>query len=127
MARLVGFWGGGLVWLFLGMFVIGGERARRSVGLLLLLLLLVLLVVLLGGHDCGVGEVWLLIKLIGLRISGMVRLGLLLPRGIRGRIEVSHKEGLDDEGEIWRRRRRVKGREAPLEERRKQRRRYGLK
>ena len=67
-----------------------------------------------------------MIKLIGLRIPWVVRLGLLLPRGIRGRIEVSHG-GMDDEGEIWRRRRRVKGREAPLEERRRQRRRYGLK
>ena len=67
-----------------------------------------------------------MIKLIGLGISGVVWLRLLLSRGIRGRVEVSH-EGLDDEGEIWRRRRRVKGREAPLEERRRQRRRYGLK
>ena len=125
MARLVGFWGGGLVrLLLLGVFVIRGEGAR---GRLLLRLLLRLLVVLVGGHDCGIGKVGVLIELIGLGIPGMVGLGLLLPRGIRGRIEVSHKEGLDDEGEIWRRRRRVKGREAPLEERRKQRRRYGLK
>jgi len=46
MARLVGFWRGGLVWLFLGMFVIRGERARGGGWwgwLLLLLLLLVLL------------------------------------------------------------------------------------
>lgn len=50
----------------------------------------------------------MLIKLIGLGISWVVWLGLLLPRGIRGRIEVSHKEGMDDQGEIWRRRRRVK-------------------
>ena len=126
MAGLVRFWGGGLVWLFLRVVIIGRERTGRWLWLLLLLLLR-LLVALVGRHDCGVGKSLLLIKLIGLGISGMVWLGLLLPRGIRGRIEVSHKEGLDDEGEIWRRRRRVKGREAPLEERRKQRRRYGLK
>ena len=49
MARLVGFWSGGLVWLLLGMLVIRRERARGRVLLLLLLLLrLLLLVVLLG-------------------------------------------------------------------------------
>jgi len=50
MARLVGFRGGRLVWQFLGMFVIWGERTRR-VGWLrwwLLLLLLLRLVVLVG-------------------------------------------------------------------------------
>ena len=125
MPRLVGLWGGRLVRLLLGMVVIWGERARGGLGLLSGLLRLLLGLV--GCHDCGVGEVRGLIKLIGLGIPWMVRLGLVLPRGIRGRIEVSHKEGLDDEEEIWRRRRRVKGREAPLEERRKQRRRYGLK
>ena len=51
MARLVGFWSGGLVWLLLGMLVIRRERARGRVLLLLLLLRLLrllLLVVLLG-------------------------------------------------------------------------------
>jgi hypothetical protein len=125
MAGLVGFWGRGLVWLFLGMVVIRRERARGGLGLRWLLLLLLLLV-LVGCHDCGVGEGCGLIKLIGLRVSRMVGLRLLLPRGIRGGVEVSHEGGMDDEGEIWRRRR-VRGREAPPEERRKQRRRYGLK
>jgi hypothetical protein len=46
MARLVGFWSGGLVWLFLRMFVIRGDRARMGLGWLRLLLLLLLLVLL---------------------------------------------------------------------------------
>ena len=104
MAGLVGFWGRGLVWLLLGMVVIRRERARGGLGLWWLLLLLLLLV-LLGCHDCGVGEGCGLIKLIGLGVSRMVGLRLLLPRGIRGRVEVSHEGGMDDEGEIWRRRR----------------------
>lgn len=52
MARLVGLWSGGLVWLFLRMFLIWRERARGGLGRLLWLLL-----VLVGWHDCGVGKV----------------------------------------------------------------------
>lgn len=48
MARLVGFWSGGLVWLFLGMVVVRREGARGRLGLLLLLLLLLGLLLLLA-------------------------------------------------------------------------------
>jgi hypothetical protein len=48
MARLVGFWSGGLVRQFLRVFVVWGERAGGLGWLLLLLLLRLLLVVLVG-------------------------------------------------------------------------------